>query len=341
MGKVQVNQLREKLRFIDERRRYYEWKSEQPQRLARHEVWRHAYLASPYLIGAPDERIAERFRHIFMNASEIGKTGKLQLVPFTETDEFIQVFTHMLEEFNARRTDIPTHLRASAVAPIHRYFKHGTPIGVTMFAGYKAPVGPILVKYGKREFLEPMLQTGKIRLANARSYNNANHLDAVRDDETSRTFFIPTYHERVKGQTHLEIQGHRIEFGDDDIVLPLTFNDYYLFSMCEQIHYRMPTDFDADAAIVIKNPEHFKQRLIASFLMRFPDWVPMEGKVTYYDPYRDYTKFKIPEMAKHFGYAYQKEVRVAFRPSSRVMTNLEPLFLSIGPMMDYADLVSL
>ena len=107
MGKVKVNQLREKLKFIDERRRFYEWKSEQPQRLARHEVWRHTYLANPYLIGAPDERIAERFRHIFMNASEIGESGKLQLVPFTETDEFMQTFTHMQEEFNARCTDIP------------------------------------------------------------------------------------------------------------------------------------------------------------------------------------------------------------------------------------------
>ena len=55
--------------------------------------------------------------------------------------------------------------------------------------------------------------------------------------------------------------------------------------------------------------------------------------------YRDYSKFKVPEMAKHFGYAYQKEVRVAFRPRRKILTNLEPLFLSIGSMTDYADLV--
>lgn len=341
MGKVSVNQIRERLKSVDERRRFYEWKSEQPRRLALHEVWRHTYLARPYLIGAPDERIAERFRHIFMNVGEIGESGKLQIVPLTETDEFMQAFTHMLEEFDARGAGIPGRLIESAREPIHRYFRYGTPIGVTMFAGYKAPAGPILVKYGKREFLEPMLQTGKLRLANAKSYNNVSHLDAVRDDETSRTFFIPTYQERIEGQTTFEMQGHRIEFGDDDVVLPLVFDDYYLFSMCEQIHYRMPTDFEADAAIVIKNPERFKQCLIASFLARFPDWEPMEGKVTYYDPYRDYTKFKVPEMAKHFGYAYQKEVRVAFRPRRRVVANLEPLFMSVGSMTDYADLVTL
>ncbi|KAB8198103.1 hypothetical protein FKV24_003770 [Lysobacter maris] len=276
-----------------------------------------------------------------MNIAEVGESGKLQPVPLTETDEFMQTFTHILEEFDARGSGIPESLVESAREPIHRYFKYGTPIGVTMFSGYKAPTGPMLVKYGKREFLEPMLQAGWLRLSNAKSYNNASHLDAVRDDETSRTFFIPTYKERIEGQAYFEMRGHRIEFGDDDVVLPLVFDDYYLFSMCERIHYRMPTDFEADAAIVIKNPERFKQRLIASFLVRFPDWVPMEGKVTYYDPYRDYTKFKVPEMAKHFGYAYQKEVRVGFRPRRRTTSNLEPLFLSIGSMTDYADLVSL
>lgn len=341
MVKVTVNQIRERLKSVDERRSYYEWKSEQPRRLARHEVWRHEYLSRPYLIGSPADRIAERFRHIFMNVSEIGESGKIQILPINENDEFIQIFTHILEEFSIRETGIPGHLIESARAPFSRYFQHGTPIGVTMFARYKAPRGPILVKYGKREFLQQMLQAGKIRIANAKSYSDTIHSDAVRDNETSRTFFIPTYQERIEGRNHLEIHGHKIEFGDDDIVLPLVFDDYYLFSLCEKIHYRMPTDFESDAAIVIKNPELFKQRLIASFLTHHPDWEPLEGKVTYYDPYRDYTKFKIPEMAKHFGYAYQNEVRIAFRPRRRNVINLEPLFLSIGSMTDYADLVEL
>ena len=40
----------------------------------------------------------------------------------------------------------------------------------------------------------------------------------------------------------MDSQGHRIEFENDDIVLPLVFDDYRLFSLCEHIHYRMPTD---------------------------------------------------------------------------------------------------
>ena len=341
MGRVDANSLRNRLASVDERRRYLEWKSEQPRRLALHEVWRHEYLSRPYLIGAPDQRVDERFCQIFMNVNEVGDSGKIQLVPMDETDEFIRAFTHMLEEFGTRYDDVPGPLVVSARRPIARYFEHGTPPGIRLFEGYQAQPAPILVKYGKREFLEPMFQSGELRLANAKSYNNASYLDSVRDDETSRTFFIPTYKERIAGKTFLEMNGQKITYDDDDIVLPLTFDDYYLFSMCAKIHYRMPTDFNADAAIVINDPERFKQRLIASFLVSHPDWEPLEGNVIYYDPYQDYKKFKVPEMAKHFGYAYQREVRVAFRPRRRISFDLEPIFLSVGPMTEYADFLHL
>jgi hypothetical protein len=338
---VTLDQIRQRLDLMEQRRLHFERKSEQPRRLARHEVWRHAYLASPYLVGAPDDRVAERFHSIFLNASEIGPEGKIRPVPLDLTDEFMQVFTHLLEEYEIRNGGIPPKLIQSAREPFLKYFEHGTPIGVTMFAKYQVPAMPIVVKYGKRQHLEPMFRDGTLRLANAKSYNNASFLNAVRDDETSRTFFFPTYKERLEGKSHITLGEHQIDFGDDDIVLPLVFDDYFLFSMCEHIHYRMPTDFEADAAIVIRNPRLFMNRLTTTFLERFPDWIPMTGKVTYYDPYRDYTKFRVPEMAKHFGYAYQKEVRAAFRPRARISSVLDPVFLSIGSMEDYADIVTI
>lgn len=341
MAKVTVDQLRERLRGIEKRRRHYEWKSEQPGRLRRHEVWRHTYLAYPYLVGAPDERVAERFKAIFMNVIELSPEGKLSLVPMEVTDEYMQVFTHLLEEYEARRDGHPPNgIIAEAHMPLLKYFENGTPIGVRMFEGYQVPERPIFVKYGKREFLEPMFQRGELRLANAGLYNDAGLLDAVRDDETSHTFFIPTFRERLAGKAHLEMAGHQQSFDDDDIVLPLVFDDYFLFSLCEHIHYRMPTDFDADAAIVIRDPSLFQQRLISSFLAKFPGWAHLQGSVTYYDPYRDHTKFFIPQMAKHFGYAYQREARIVFRPPHKTSTPLEPVYLTIGSMADYADLMA-
>ncbi len=85
--------------------------------------------------------------------------------------------------------------------------------------------------------------------------------------------------------------------------------DYYLLSLCDHIYYRMPTDFGADSALIIRDPPKFTQRVISSFLASWLDWDAMAGPVTYYDPYLDYNKVTTPEMSKHFGYAYQREVR--------------------------------
>lgn len=340
--KVSLEQIRKRHESVETRRRHYEWKSAQPGRLVRHEVWRHAYLSRPYLLGAPEDRVAERFCNIVMNAMELSPQGQLTLVAMSETDQYMQVFTHMLEEYGLRRNGMPPdEVIGRARAPLLKYFEKGTPVGVTLFEEYSTPPGPILVKYGKRQFLEPMFERGEMRIANAGLYNDANLLSAVRDDETSRTFFIPTWRERMENKTYLDFQGHCLEFNDDDIVLPLVCDDYFLVSLCEHIHYRMPTDFEADAAIVIRDPIRFKQRLISTFLATNPDCEPMEGSVIYYDPYRDYSKFSVPEMAKHFGYAYQKEARIVFRPKRMPLAPLRPVFLSIGPMMDYADLLSL
>lgn len=337
---VTREQLRQRLDGFKTRRLHLEWKAEQPDRLQRHETWRHAYLARPYLVGAPDHRLAERFHHVFMNVMELGPDGRVSPVPLHETTEFIEVFTHILEEYGARTGGTPPdELIASARQPIARYFENGPPIAVAMFQNYEIPKSPILVKYGKRRFLEPMFERGEIRLANAASYNDDSLITSVRDDETSRTFFLPTYDDRLEGRYSMEYRGKTIHFGDDDIILPIVFDDYYLFSLCEHIHYRMPTDFEADAAIVIRNPGLFKQRLISTVLAQHPDWTPLEGPVTYYDPYRDYSKFGVPQMAKHFGYAYQKEFRIAFRPPAEGVGGLAPIFFSIGSMRDYADLV--
>jgi hypothetical protein len=230
-------------------------------------VWRHTYLAHPYLLGAQDERVAERFKSIFMNLMELSPQGQLSPVPIEVTDEYMQVFTHMREEYETRHDGHPPdEVISEARLPLVKYFENGTPIGIRMFEGYKAPNTPILVKYGKKQFLEPMIEHGELRLANAGLYNDSGFLDSVRDHETSRTFFIPTFRERLAGETHLELNGHRQPFDDDDIVLPLIFDDYYLFSLCEHIHYRMPTDFEADAAI----PTFLSKGLSAHFWRDFP-----------------------------------------------------------------------
>lgn len=337
---VPIAVLRDRLRMMEER--FYGFAKEAEQnggRLKRHEVWRKDYLSFPYLIGAPDDRIAKRFRDVFINQTELGDNATLGLLPVDTVDSLMPKFTHLLEEYGARSGGPPDKIIMEARKPILRYFEDGDPIAVRIFRGYTPPASRFVVKYGQRKFLEPMLHTGRLRISPASYYNDSTHNDAVKDDEIHRTFYIPTFRERLKGIHHIERQGHRIVFGDDDIVVPVVAEDYFLFSLCDHIYYRMPTDFDSDAALIIRDPDLFAQRLVSSFLARWPDWEPEYGPVTYYDPYRDYAKVRVHEMSKNFGYAYQREVRIVLRAKRRPRANLQPEFLDIGPMTDFAEMV--
>jgi hypothetical protein len=341
MPKISVEQIRTRLAAMAERKAYFERKSNTPpERLARHEAWRHDYLSYPYLIGAPDDRVRTRFCDVFKNTTELGQDAKIGVCDFQRDDSLTQKFTHMLEEYGSRSGVPPAEVVAAARAPVVKYFEKGDPIAVKLFAGYPPPTTPFLVKYGRKEFLEPMLHEGRIRICPATYYNNLSHIESVHDDETRRTFFIPTFRERLDGKNSIEFRGHELIFGDDDIVVPVICRDYFLFSLCDQIYYRLPTDFDADAALIIRDPPLFTQRVISHFLAKQPGWDPLQGPVTYYDPYRDYKRISIPEMSKHFGYAYQREVRIAFRSKHAVQNGLLPEFLKIGSLSDFAELVS-
>lgn len=340
MAKVSIGELRSRFAEMQSRRAHYEWKSENSEgRLKRHEVWRHEYLRDPYLLGATDERLAARSQDIFINQTELGSNALIGMLPVDKSD-FIRKFTHVLEEYGARGGEAPAQVIAAARAPLLRYFENGPPIAVKIFDGYQQPQSRFLVKYGRREFLEPMLHRGRIRICPASYYSDDSHNAAVRDDEISRLFCFPTYEERLRGLREVPIQGYHIPIEDDDIIMPVVVADYHLLSLCDDIYYRMPTDFDADAALIIRDPDRFVQRVISAFLLLRPDSEPLFGPVTYYDPYRDYAAWKIPEMAKPFGYAYQREFRIAFRAKHRPSRHLAPEFLEIGPMTDFAELLA-
>lgn len=340
MAFVSAEQIRQRLAYYEARRKQLEWKSENTVgRLRRYEVWEHHYFSDPYLTGAPDERLWERFRDIFVNVTELNSNGKISPLPIEQDSSFIQKFTHIQQEFGGRG-GVPVDVIENARKPILRYFENGDPIALRMFDGYAAPQSPFVVKYGKLEFLEEMLKYGRMRISPASFYNQDSFSDAVKDDEVTRNFFIPTYRDRLKGEFHFDFEGHRMEYGDDDIVMPMVMPDYFLISLCDHIYYRMPTDFDANAALIIKNPELFGRHVMSQFLARWPGWLPMFRPVTYYDPYRDYGKVRVPELSKHFGYSYQREVRLAFTARDYNQPQLEPEFLTIGPMTEYAELVA-
>lgn len=67
---------------------------------------------------------------------------------------------------------------------------------------------------------------------------------------------------------------------------------YFLYSLCDRIYHRIPTNFEAGATLTIRSATKFNHRLISLSLTQYLDWEPMAGPVTHYDPYLNYTKFR-------------------------------------------------
>ena len=338
MSFVTISQIQLRLKVFEELKQSLERRN---GLLKRYETWQHDYYKFPYLIGSRSERVASRFRDVFINLSELDSTGKIGVYPkFEEDDSLSQKFTHLQQEWNVRG-GVPSDVVADARKPVLKYFENGDPVATKLFSGFKPPSSPFLVKYSKREFLEPMLSNGTIRICPASYYSDHKHIDSIRDNETHRYFFIPTFQERLKGQTSIRFQGHDICFAEDDIEIPVVVPDYFMCSLCDHVYYRLTTDFEADAALIIKDPILFSQRVISAFLSMQTQWRPLVGNIIYYDPYRDYSKIWIPEMGKHFGYAYQREYRIAFKSNSHIKYGLEPLNIKIGSMVSFAELITL
>jgi hypothetical protein len=309
--------------------------------LARSDWWRREYYAFPYLTGAKFEAIIERFCDIFFNTVDMNAEG--QLTPhldFKNEDSFMAKFTHMLEEINARG-GMPTDVIERARTPIVDYFSKGDPIGIRLFAKFERDDAPILVKYSKRQFMQEMYEFGKIRICPASFYSASSHNGAIRDLETQRPFAIPTFRERLAGESHFEFQGHKIPLDAGNFEIPVEVQDYFLYSLSNHVYYRLPSDFDADAAIIVRDKNAFIQRLVSSFLAANPHYDVHYGDATYYDPCLDFTKIRIPEMSKHFRYSYQREFRIVFNKREPLRTKLVPQFLQIGSMRDYAELITL
>lgn len=308
-------------------------------KLARHEWWRLEYYRNPYLLLCSEDELFQRFIDIFSNAVGLNDVGQISF----EADDirgdkqFFRVFTQIMEACNSRG-GIQHDLLNKAQSEIAKYFRNGTPPGVSMFEGLPTQKANTIVKFSRREHLEPMLKFGRIRLAPASFYSKGSLLKSMRDLETEKVFRIPAIKEALEGQNHISVRGQNLPISGGAVSLRLSVPDYFLFSTCLEMDRRMPTDFDADAALVIENKELFVRKVKKAIKKAVGQADIHAGPVEYFDPFRWSGKPPVPEMMKHFAYAYQKEHRIAARPIGG-MSSSEPVFIEIGAMDSFARLV--
>ena len=309
--------------------------------LPRHEFWQRRYYLNPYLLLCSEEELRERWNDIFANVATLTEEGKIGF-DLDETKKsqgsMMEAFTHIVEACNSRGGVQRDYIEMGR-AELGKYFLSEPPPGVAMFRELPKRMSNCIVKFSRREFLKPMLHGGVVRLAPASFYAKGSHLKSVRDLETRKTLRIPAVHEAMSGQTHVEYEGFNLPIEGGAITMPIEVSDYYLFSACLELDRRMPTDFEADAALVIKDMARFVRSVKKAFKKSFGQADMYAGPVLYFDPFLWRPKgFVPPEMMKHFGFSYQKEHRIVARPIDSKIAS-EPIFLNIGSMEDYAEIV--
>jgi len=162
----------------------------------------------------------------------------------------------------------------------------------------------------------------------------------MRDRETEREFHFPVYKDLVKGRKAVDFNGISIPIKDGFATIVKECPDYLLWSACEDIDRRVPTDFASTAALIIKEPKEFHYRVRKAVAKKWPQTPTWFGRVDYYDPCAVTHRTRRPETIKYFSYLYQRETRLCVFPKSEQMP-IEPVDLCIGPIDDISELISI
>lgn len=305
----------------------------------KYESWLYEYYKDPYLILESDKVILDRYTDLMSNLADISTDCKIVPDPGMQNDaKLMRMFGDIIQETNWRQL-LSSDLPAAIANPISLYFSDGEPVGCRMFGNLHYPPGQCLVKYTQREFAEEMLRFGRFRISPASEYSRGSYIKAIKDLETSRPYKIRALSDALKGKRTVEVRGNKLKIKNGVISLSLEIDDYYLFSTCKEIDRRMPTDFNSDAALVIRNKAEFIHRMRSALADKFTDWHFSEGDVFYYDPYNDMPRGQNFEFWKHFSYTYQKEHRCVLRPAKRHREKMAPFFIEIGSLEDISELV--
>lgn len=201
-----------------------------------------------------------------------------------------------------------------------------------------APTTPYLVKYAEEVYVRQAL-SGRLRLGGARSYHDPSLNAARRDDElvhmvdwdssvlpfglpfTSPSFRNAPPVTRFRTETRIK-------------------TEFYVYCLSGGLRARLFNDFQADAALIIRDPIALLDRIQAAVSLQLPGAQVTAGPVEYYDPlHTTPAELRLP-FWKSFAYAYQEEVRVLVTPSKGEATSDE-LFLDLGSLEDIAEVVTL
>ena len=303
--------------------------------ISRGELWRRDYRSRRYMEHASEDQLAQRIRDLSCNLTLLTEDGKLGLrLPENGGAEWMEKFTHALEEYSLRGIGFQPNFIEKAVLPKPTYPNRPKSAGV--IEGRHLSPNSFLIKYGKQKYLKD----GSIRISAASSWLKSEN-PAIHDDELKKSFFAHPADVVIQvHQSRNSPAGHRIKPIGNVAFTHNANGDYYALCVSCVYDHRLFDDFEADCCLIIHNPLLFGKRLEAAMREQLPDWAMFSCSMGYYDPFNTKRSEVNVHWSKDFKFWYQQEFRFAWIRSG-ITAELAPVDVVVDPITDFGELIYL
>jgi hypothetical protein len=210
-----------------------------------------------------DDLVA-RANDVLTNMTTLTEDLKIGLHPINPTGEYwMRLWNDVLTECRIRGYKYPYPLEHKIEeAQIPKCDWPGLKDAIKAFKSLGIDEDTYWVKYGKYRFLKDTLEKGILRIAPASSYNDSSLNLAQQDDELMISIFgLPSEVslEVTDGKTG-KPKGRIKPKGNVKYTMTARSN-YYVCCLALSFDYRLFGDFEADCALIIKEPREFMNRL--------------------------------------------------------------------------------
>jgi hypothetical protein len=294
-------------------------------------AWRAQYRANRYLEHEPILKVLDRAMNITMNACAIDRFGRYSLRP---GGRCVEMFAHVSEELGFRKIVLPAPALPGYVQMTR---------AAELWDKVNLPTGSYLLKFGRKQHISDMIEKGVFRIAPAESYDDPSLNPAIADRECE--FIEETVGGSVQAPPNRDYSLPREQWLSEPIIGTLkhirTYTGRaYIACLGMQFEYRLFEDFGYDACAVIRDPTRFVRAAETAGQKLFPGWQFAYGPVVYRDPFHPIKEDDVL-YTKHFRYAYQCEFRITWEHDPSLTGPLSSVFLELGPLAEYCELLAL
>ncbi len=277
-----------------------------------------------------------------LNMMTLTPEAKIGLLPIgPEGEKWMALFTHMLEELGIRDPEKGHEriLRGMFTEnPLPDFAGQLADKAAAIFEKRGITSNQVFIKFGKREHMSALYERGALRIHPAKYYFSKDHNGAVRDDERTIMLSLCVSPEEVKKivrnpeEVPLYIPYQRVD------ATVKSKNDFWLYCVTNSVSSRMFVDFNADACVIIRDRDKFRQRMKKISVSNSAGG--RDGNCEYIDNLMPRTIHLDIPFAKSYSYTYQNEYRFVWDAKDGFEAS-NYIDAEIGSLSDIADLIIL